>query len=187
MRARGILLAYTVGVVFVIGCRKSATPEPSPSGAAPAAESGAAAPHTAEDSQAAAGHAHPPSQAHAAPEPQAGPNLEVRVGVRDNEGGVSGQNTFGAGEEVLAAVDVSTLPAGAIVKASWSDGNGGGRGEEQKPVAAGMTWLVFTAYGSQGWSEGPYRIAVSTSTGVTASETFRVDPPRTEETTNQPG
>jgi len=184
MRAPGTLIAAVSCVVLAGGCRKSAAPEPAAS-APPAVETTASTVAAAPGASAPSAGGPPAAPASL---PQSLPMIEVRVGLSGTaESGIGGgQSTFNPGQDVLAGVDVSLLPAGAVVKASWVDGNGGGRGEEQKTVGAGTKWLIFTAPGSYNWGEGTYRVDVTASTGGIASASFRIVPPSAEQA-DQPG
>lgn len=185
MRARDGLLIAAALLAAAGGCRKGASPAPDAS--APPAEAGTG---PVEGAPAAGGPA-----AEAAPtrvhelQPAVLPMIAVRMGTgasADN-GVAAGQDVFKPGEEAVAAVDVSVVPAGAVVKVAWFDERGGGRGEEQKTVAAGARWLTFVAPGSFNWGEGSYRVDVTASTGGNASASFQIVPAPTEATTSEPG
>ena len=142
MRTREIVLVALVGAGLVAGCRKSAAPEASPS-----------APPVAEGVPAEA-----PAQGAPAPEatpPPAGPMIEVRLGPGAVQGEEpSHQTAFTPGASVTASLNASTLPANAIVKATWFDAIGDQLGEEHKAAKPGTRWLTFTAPGAPTWAEG---------------------------------
>lgn len=185
MRARRIELAVVLGIALAGACRKSPAPEPAVS--MPAAEAPAAAAGGAPPAEGASVPANSAAQDRV-PLPSL-PIITVRVGtgLSAEDGVASGESVFKPGEDVVAAVDVSMLPAGAVVKASWFEGSGGSRGEEQKTVSAGMRWLAFTAPGSHNWPEGSYRVDASANTGGVASAGFQIVAPNPDETANQPG
>ena len=166
MATRDVLTVAAACVVLAGGCRKSATPEPSPSAAA------------AEEAPAAGAEAPPPGavpQAAAEATPLPGPTFAVRL----NAGGVgsegpSDQNAFAPGDPVTASLDASALPPGSIVKASWFEGSGTARGEEHKTPSSGERWLTFTAPGVDQWPEGSYRVDVRVSTGGSGSAAFQI-------------
>jgi hypothetical protein len=165
MRARDVVTASLAVVVLAGGCRKSATPEPSP--AAEPAQEAPAAPAEAP----AAGSAQAPAE----PATAAAPSIEVRLNAGSvGSGGPSDQAAFNPGDTVTASIDATTLPPGSIVKASWFDGNGAARGEEHKTPSAGNRWLTFTAPGSNAWAEGSYRVDLLVSTGGFASVAFQI-------------
>jgi hypothetical protein len=183
MRTPEVVLAAVAAIVLVCGCRKSAAPEASPSAAAEAAPD---APPAAPAAAPAPGAQGP---AFSAPTPQAQSTMiiAVRFGPNPGEGGgdVAG-GVFRPGQDVTASVDASALPPGAIVKVNWFDADGGGRGEEHKPVPAGAHWITFTAPGSSSWAEGTYRVEFLVSTGGFASEAFTIGQ-LTERPTEVPG
>lgn len=165
MRRRDVVMTAVMGLVLAGGCRKSATPEPSPS--TPPVEEAAPAPVEA-----------PPGGSAQAPgEPATGATLsiEVRLGAGSvGAGGPSDQAVFNVGDTVTASVDATTLPPGSIVKASWFDGTGAPRGEEHKTPSAGNRWLTFAAPASNTWPEGSYRVDLRVSTGGLGSATFQI-------------
>jgi hypothetical protein len=167
MRRRDLVVSGMLGAALLGGCRKSASPEASPSAAA-AQEAPAAAP----------AEAPPPASVAPAPaEPGLAPasTIEVRLNAGNvGPGGPSDQSAFNPGDTVTASLDATTLPPGSIVKASWFDGAGTPRGDEQKAPSGGNRWLTFTAPGSNAWPEGAYRVDVRISTGGFGSAPFQI-------------
>jgi pyruvate/2-oxoglutarate dehydrogenase complex dihydrolipoamide acyltransferase (E2) component len=165
MRRRDLAVAAVLGVVLTGGCRKSATPEPSP-GTAPAQEVPAAP-----------AEAPPAASAQTPTEPAAAatPLVEVRLNAGNvGAGGPSDQTVFNVGDTVTASLDATALAPGSLVKATWFDGTGAPRGNETKAPAAGNRWLTFSAPGSNAWPEGSYRVDVLVSTGGFSSTTFQI-------------
>jgi hypothetical protein len=188
MRARPSFVALGfLAAVLASGCRKNeapASPQPAatavPEGGVPLAEAPPAA-------------AVPPE----APAPAAAPHamleerplLAVFVGTGGDptNGVVDGADAFATGSRLAAGVDVSVLPAGAMVKIAWTQADGRGLGEDHRSVEPGTRWLIFDAPGSYSWPEGTYRIEVSASTGGDASRSFEILPQAEGENVREPG
>jgi hypothetical protein len=69
---------------------------------------------------------------------------------------------FQPGQPVYIAFMAGDAPAGTVIHIAWVGPNGQDLGGEDKPVAAGQTYMNFAAAKTSGWGLGDYHADLST-------------------------
>jgi hypothetical protein len=69
---------------------------------------------------------------------------------------------FQPGQIVYIAFKAGDAPAGTVIHIAWVGPNGQDLGGEDKPVAAGQTYMNFAAAKTNGWGLGDYHADLST-------------------------